>query len=156
MEHNAEKEKSRQAQITKDKDRLPVGTCTQPPREAVANAAATAVAAAAVRKEFSVVHSDSEDMAFASDSDISDDSNSNYCFTDMVNSMGEHYSDTELQETEVDEEIIENLKKAKKILRKRRDHPVPLLQRNRSTDRASQQCIIAVQEPAEGGGGGGE
>ena len=114
LEHNAEKEKNRQAQITKDKDRLPVGTRTQPPREAVANAAAAAVAAAA-RKEFSVVHSDSEDMAFASDSDISDDSNSNYCFTDMVNSMGEHYSDTELQETDVDEEIIENLKKAKKI-----------------------------------------
>ena len=123
----------------------------QPPREAVAKAAAAAVSA----KEFSVVHSDSEDMAFASDSDISDDSNSNYCFTDMVNSMGENYSDTELQETDV-EEIIENLKKAKKILRKRRDHPVPLLQRNRSTDHASQQCIIEAQDPAEVRGRRGE
>ena len=111
LEHAAEKEKNRQAQITKDKGRLLVGTRTQPPREAVAIAAAAAVAA----KEFSVVHSDSEDMAFASDSDFSDDSNSNYCWTDMVNSMGEHYSDTELQETDVDKEIIENLKKTKEF-----------------------------------------
>ena len=88
------KKKNRQAQITKDKGRLLVGTRMQPPREAVAIAAAAAVAA----KEFSVVHSSSEDMAYASDSDFSDESNSNYCWTDMVNSVAGEYSGTELQE----------------------------------------------------------
>ena len=66
--------------------------------------------------------------------------------------MEEHCSDSEFQESEVDEEIIEKHKQTRKFLRKPRDHPPPLLQRNRSTDRASQQCIIEVQDPAEVGG----
>ena len=67
---------------------------------AVANAAAAAVAA----NEFSEVNSSSEDMAL-SDSDISGDSNSNYCWTDMVNSVAGEYSDTELQESDNEETI---------------------------------------------------
>ena len=45
LEHDAEREKIRQAQITKDRDRLPVESRTQPRREAVAAATAAAVAA---------------------------------------------------------------------------------------------------------------
>ena len=112
------KKKDRQARKNKDKGRLQVGTRTQPSREVVANAAAASVAnadaTAVAENEFSGVNSSSEDMGL-SDSDISEDSHSNYCLTDMVNSMTGEYSDTELQESDADEGIIERFKKAKKF-----------------------------------------
>ena len=140
MDTAAEKEKDRQARITKDKDRLQVGTRTQPSRGVVANADAVAVA----ENEFSCVNSSSEDIG-SSDSDFSDDSHSDYNLTDMVNSMAELYSDTELQESDA-EEILQRFKIAKKNLRKKRDQPVPLLQRLRSRDCVYQQCTIELQE----------
>ena len=90
-----------------------------------------------------MVHSDSEDI----ESDISDDSSASYCLSDVFRSMGDHCTDSEFQESEVDrEEFNEKHKKKRKFLRKPRENPLPLLQRLRSTDRYSQECIIAVRE----------
>ena len=142
MDTAIEKAKDRQARLNKEKGRLKFGTRSQPPRGVVANAAAADVANAATadvaENEFSCVNSSSEDIG-SSESDFSDDSHSHYNLTDVFNSMA-GASDTELQDTDA-EEILERYKKAKKILRKKRDHPVPFLQRLRSnTDRISQQC----------------
>ena len=41
----------------------------------------------------------------------------------MANSMAELYSDTELQDTDADEEIIEKVKKAKKKSEKKKGSP---------------------------------
>ena len=118
MDTAIEKAKDRQARLNKEKCRLNVGTRTQPLRGVVAAAAdvsnANADATDVPENEISYVNSSSEDAGLSSD-----DSNSPYQWTDVVNSMT-GASDTEMQELEHSdaEENYERIKKAKKILKK--------------------------------------
>ena len=98
-----EKAKERQARLDKEKCRLNVEPRTQPLRGVV------------TENEISYVNSSSEDAGLSSD-----DSNSPYQWTDVVNSMT-GASDTEMQELEHSdaEENYKRFKKAKKNLKKK-------------------------------------
>ena len=93
MEYKAEKAKSVQDKLTKDRERISVKPRKQPPREAVI-AAAAAAAAEEEERELDIVHSDSEDI----DSDISNDFTDSYELSDVFNSNGSFCTDSEYQE----------------------------------------------------------
>ena len=143
-ESKAEKAKNIKEKLEREK--LKVGVCPhkQPPRQAVADtaAAAAAIAAAADAEASDYIHSDSEDMG----SDYSTDS---VDFSKVCNELGAMVTDSEFQDfhSGLDlDEFREKVKKKRKRIRKPRTEAPHGLERYKSIDRVSQQCVIQAQE----------
>ena len=129
LESKAEESISIKEKLDRDRERAAVSPRKQPPREAAA-------------AELDYCHSDSEDM----DSDVSTDS---LGYEEVIGKYGVQVTDTEINEINsgVDrEEFREKTKKKRKFIRKPRSQAPPVLERFKSTDRHSQECVIQAGE----------